>query len=386
MTRRRPIRVLVVDDSNFMRKVIANLLIKDPEIHVVGKASSGDEALALIPELDPDVITLDVEMGGLSGLETLHRIMAERPRPVLMLSAHTKEGAEITLDALKSGAVDFLEKPSGVVSLDMHLVAQHLIDKVKLASRSQPRRIVSPAPPEGEARVSRTAATVARRKSAALRSGTGAPTTGTAERPCHIRQLNTPEKSVLVVAASTGGVQAVQIVLAGIPHDWPMPIIVVQHMPPHFTRSLAQDLDRLLSLRVVEAEDGMFLEPRTVYIAPGGLHTLVGRARYHEGKRIIRLSQSPTDTVLKPAADVTMQAVANLYGANAIGVVLTGMGMDGAKGLLAMHEQGAVTMVQDKDSSVIYGMPKAAAEIGAAEEVLPLDQIAIACRAAAGYS
>ncbi|MCB0218632.1 MAG: chemotaxis response regulator protein-glutamate methylesterase [Chrysiogenetes bacterium] len=370
------IRVLVVDDSNFMRKAISNLLSQDPEIEVVGKARSGQEALELIPELDPTVVTLDEEMAGLTGLETLERIMAEYPRPVLMLSAYTKEGAEVTIEALRRGAIDFMEKPSGVVSLDMHTVAKHLIDKVKLAQRSRPRRPLRREPP--------------RRKHPGIprdepeSAATTQPSDTGRNKPEEIRKLVTPAESLLVVAASTGGVQAVQVVLTGLPHDWPMPTLIVQHMPPHFTESLAADLDRVLPLRVVEAEDGMLLEPRTVYIAPGGMHAIVAPARYRKGKKVVRLSQTPTDTVLKPAADVTMRAVADVYGGDAIGVVLTGMGMDGAQGLKAMHEQGAVTIAQDRETSVIYGMPKAAFEIGAADSVLPLDQVAAACRVSAG--
>ncbi|MEW6776272.1 MAG: chemotaxis response regulator protein-glutamate methylesterase [Bdellovibrionota bacterium] len=361
------IRVLVVDDSNFMRKAIANLLARDPGIEVVGKARSGEEALDLIPQVDPDVVTLDLEMRGLSGLETLERIMAEFPRPVLMLSAYTREGAEVTLEALRRGAVDFLEKPSGVVSLDMHMVAQHLIDKIKIAKRSTPRRpaMVSPVTslPPPDLRPARPPAPRPARRS---------------------RRLGNPAESVLVVAASTGGVQALQVVLGGLPANWPLPTIVVQHMPPHFTQSLAADMNRALPLRVVEAEDGMLLEKGTIYIAPGGLHTLVAPAHHNPGRQTIRLSEAPTETFLRPAADVTMLAAADVFGENAIGVVLTGMGTDGALGLKAMHDRGAITFAQDRETSVIYGMPKAAAEAGAVDEVLALDQIAPACRSAVG--
>jgi len=362
----RKIRVLIVDDSNFMRKVISGLLSRDPGIEVAGKAGSGAEALSVIPFLDPDVVTLDVEMSGLSGLETLERIMAMSPRPVLMLSAYTREGAEVTLEALRRGAVDFLEKPSGVVSLDMHTVEAHLTEKVKMASRSRPRRMAAP-PAAPDAQISAPAPP--------------------APKPLvrrEIRRLLDVDASVLVVAASTGGVQAVQVVLQGLKADWPLPTIVVQHMPAHFTESLAMDLNRALPLRVVEAEDGMLLEPRTVYIAPGGLHTLVGPARHHEGRSVIRLSEAPTNTILRPAADVTMLAVADVFEENAIGVVLTGMGADGAVGLKAMRGKGAVTFAQDKDTSVVYGMPKAAADCGAVEEIFPLDEISPACRQAAG--
>lgn len=373
---RRKIRVLVVDDSNFMRKAISNLLAQDEDIEVVGKARSGAEALELIPQLDPSVVTLDEEMAGLTGLETLEKIMADYPRAVLMLSAYTKEGADVTIEALRRGAVDFMEKPSGVVSLDMHTVAKHLIDKVKLAHRSRPRRPMRRQAPR------RKHPGIPRDEPEPVQAPVTVDTSS--QKPEDIRKLVTPAESLLVVAASTGGVQAVQVLLTGLPHDWPMPTLVVQHMPPHFTESLAADLDRVLPLRVVEAEDGMLLEPRTVYIAPGGLHAIVAPARYRKGKKVMRLSQSPADTVLKPAADVTMRAVADVYGEDAIGVVLTGMGMDGAQGLKAMHERRAVTIVQDRESSVIYGMPKAAYEIGAADIVLPLDQVAAACRVSAG--
>lgn len=325
------VRVLVVDDSPTMRGLIAAALRRDPDIEVVGWANDPLEARAAIKRLDPDVITLDVEMPNMNGLEFLEKIMRLRPMPVVMVSTLTQKGAEVTVAALELGAVDCVGKP-GAGTTAQEAFAD-LGAKVKAAARSRVR-------PLGEA--------------------------GAVERPADFRARDV----VLAIGASTGGVEALIAILSAFPDTCP-PTLVTQHMPGTFTRSFAARLDRLSGAAVSEAQDGDVLKTGQIYLAPGGVAhlELAGAATPR-----CRLVATEPVNGHRPSVDVLFDSVAR-SGRPAVGVILTGMGRDGARGLLAMRQAGARTLGQDESSSVVYGMPKAAFELGAVERQLPLSRL-----------
>lgn len=327
------VRVLVVDDSPTMRSLIAVTLQRDPEIVVVGQAGDPYEARTAIKQLNPDVITLDVEMPNMNGLEFLEKIMKLRPTPVIMVSTLTGEGAQATLQALETGAFDCVPKPSFGDRREFEMLGE----KVKAAAGSRPR-------PRGEARA---------------RAAT--PVRGGAFRP---------DGRIVAIGSSTGGVEALVEVLSHFPENCP-PTLVVQHMPPSFTRSFAERLNRLCTATICEAENRMPVEIGRVCIAPGSAHLeLAGSGRFH-----CRLNSGERVSGHRPSVDVLFGSVARLAGSRALGVILTGMGRDGADGLLAMRDSGAETLGQDEASSVVYGMPKAAFEIGAVARQAPLSAI-----------
>mgnify|MGYP001386095112 FL=1 len=324
-----PVRTLVVDDSASMRAMLCAALDADPGIKVVGSAPEPHAARQLMRELDPDVVTLDVEMPGMDGLSFLEKIMRLRPTPVVMCSSLTTHAAEVTIEALRLGAVDFVAKPGGAGD-DMARVTAELCEKVKAAARSkvrQSRDAPSPAP-------------VATGRTAFL------------------------EDRVIAIGSSTGGVDALFAILPSLPENAP-PVLVVQHMPPTFTGSLARRLDGSCAMKVVEAYDRAPLKQGTVYIAPGGATHMV-----LSGKTV-RLIAGDRVSGHRPSVDMLFRSVANL-GRKAVGVILTGMGEDGAAGMLAMRELGARTFGQDAESCVVYGMPRAANELGAVERELSL--------------
>jgi two-component system chemotaxis response regulator CheB len=326
------VRVLIVDDSATMRSLIATVLQRDPEIEVIGEAGDPLEAREAIKRLNPDVITLDVEMPNMNGIEFLEKIMRLRPMPVVMVSTLTVRGAEATLEALELGAIDCVAKPStgGLEAF------QDLPFKVKAAAKAK----VKP-----------------------LRAA-GAPTPAPLE--------HTPDGRVIAIGSSTGGVEALIAILSRFPANCP-PTLITQHMPATFTRSFAERLDRLCAPNVAEARDGAALETGRVYIAPGGEHHLeLGGAATLR----CRLSDGPPVNGHRPSVDVLFRSVAKAAGRRGVGAILTGMGRDGAEGLLAMRCAGACTFGQDEASSVVYGMPKAAFEIGAVERQAPLDRLA----------
>ncbi|GAB5352486.1 protein-glutamate methylesterase/protein-glutamine glutaminase [Qipengyuania sp. 483] len=330
-----PVRTLVVDDSAAMRAMLSAALDADPGIEVVGAAPEPHTARKMMRELDPDVVTLDVEMPGMDGLSFLEKIMRLRPTPVVMCSSLTTHAAEVTIEALRLGAVDFVAKPNGSGG-DMAHAAADLCEKVKAAARSQvrhSRRPTAPAP--------------------ALETGNGF----FGDR-------------VIAIGSSTGGVDALFAILPSLPEDAP-PILVVQHMPPAFTASLAQRLDGACAMKVVEAYDRAPIERGTVYIAPGGEHHMVLSGR------TVRLIDGDRETGHRPSVDMLFRSVAPL-GPKGLGVILTGMGEDGAAGLLAMREAGARTFGQDVQSCVIYGMPRAAAAVGAVEREISLSAMPMA--------
>ncbi|MBN1180270.1 MAG: chemotaxis response regulator protein-glutamate methylesterase [Anaerolineae bacterium] len=337
------LRVLVVDDSTLMRRLIRDILSADPAIEVQAEAPDGPTAIRLIHELHPDVVTLDVEMPGMSGLDVLGYVMSEVPTPVIVLTG--RQDADLAMRALALGAVDFMRKPSGTISVDLYKVRDELVEKVKLAPLANLRQ-------------------------AHLLEGLAAPV----QQP---KQLNAESGDApswaVVIGASTGGPPALTRLLSAIPAGLPAGLLVVQHMPAGFTRSLAQRLNDQSALHVTEAEDGTPFRPGWAYIAPGG-HHLVVQAAGAEGATV-RLDDSPPLGTLRPAVDVTMKAAAALFGRHTLGVLLTGMGQDGTSGFRTIREAGGRTIAQDRQTSLIYGMPRAAADQGLVDQVLPLDAI-----------
>ena len=337
----RKSRVLVVDDSASMRQLISAVLSAAPDLEVVGHAADPLEARQAIKDLSPDVVTLDVEMPNMNGLDFLERLMRLRPTPVIMVSSLTSRGGEVTTRALEIGAIDCVTKPS---LGDTHPFAD-LAEKV------------------------RTAAGVRMAPKVAAPAGVPAAKAGDAY---------TPDGRIVAIGASTGGVEALTAVLTQLPPNC-APVVVTQHMPPVFTRSFAERLDKLCAATVAEATEGAPLLPGRIYIAPGGTHHLEiaggAASRGSANPPRCRLRDTPSVSGHRPSVDVLFASVAKLAGAEAIGVILTGMGRDGADGLLAMRKAGAATLGQDAGSSLIYGMPKAAFELGAVERQLPLRKI-----------
>lgn len=340
-------RVLVVDDSAFMRRMVSEVVSSSGEFTVIGTARDGEDALRQIHALNPDIVTLDIQMPGLDGLDALGYIMSEVPRPVVMLSAGGADGgAEATLRALELGAVDFVRKPSGPISLDLGRVREELLDALRAASCTNLRGV------NVLARMQRANANAA---------ASAQPNT------------NTGVKRVVCIASSTGGPAALTQVIPKLPRDLNAAVLVVQHMPKGFTASLAQRLHSLGPLSVSEAVHGETLQNGHVYIAPGGLHMRVLQSA--DGVRVL-LNDDPTEWGVRPAADPLFKTVANTFGSSAIGVVLTGMGRDGAEGLRVLRNAGAIGIVQDRDSAVIAGMPVAALNHAGADYVVPLNAVA----------
>jgi two-component system chemotaxis response regulator CheB len=338
--------VLVVDDSAFMRRLISQIVDGSPDFRVVGTARNGLDALRQIHALDPRIVTLDVEMPELDGMQTLGYIMSETPRPVVMLSAAgTEGGVDLTLRCLELGAVDFVRKPSGPISLDLETVAETLLDALRAATEMNIGGVQALARPRYVAPV-----------------------------PAPVPTVAAGATRVVAIAASTGGPRALAEVIPNLPADLDAAVLVVQHMPAGFTRSLAARLDLMSRIRVTEAEDGSRIEANHVYLAPGGMHMRV--AVGVDGVPRLALDRSPTVWGVRPSADPLFNSVAQHYGRSAVGVVLTGMGRDGADGLLAMREAGGKGIVQDRATSTIYGMPAVALQRAGAERVCALSDVA----------
>ncbi len=345
------IRVLVVDDSAFMRKALSKMLESDPEVQVVGTARDGLDALARVAELDPDLVTLDVEMPRMDGLEALRCIMATSPRPVLMVSSLTEEGAETTLRALDEGALDYIPKGIGGNVLDIVHIERILREKVRTLAR---RRQAPPAAPQPAA----------------------APARAPARAPASLGPAR-----VVAVGASTGGPPALQKFFAGLPAGFSAPVVVVQHMPKAFTGPFARRLSGVGPVQVKEAESGDRLEPGKGFVAPGGSQLVVRREGPH---LVLRVTEHPADTLYKPSVDVTFRSFAEVVGRSTLAVILTGMGADGMEGVRALKAQGARAIAQEASSCVVYGMPRAVVEAGLADAVLPMEAIAAAVGGAIG--
>jgi two-component system, chemotaxis family, protein-glutamate methylesterase/glutaminase len=344
-----PIRVLVIDDSVVIRRVLCDALGTDPAIEVVGTAASGQIGLAKISHLKPDLITLDVEMPGLTGLETVKEIRKLYPKlPVIMFSTLTERGASTTLDALELGASDYVTKPSNTGSLDVTLatIRRELVPKVKalcLPGPVEQRPSVRTPPPQG-----RLIVPVAKAQHAA-------------------------RIDILAIGTSTGGPNALAELFPALPSDLPVPIVVVQHMPPLFTRLLSERLNKTSGLTIQEGVKGQKLESSHAWIAPGDFHMVLER---REGSVRLALNQDPPENSCRPAVDVLFRSVAKTFGANVLAVVLTGMGSDGVRGCEVIREHGGQILVQDEASSVVWGMPGQVAAAGCADGIFSLDAMA----------
>lgn len=335
------IRVLVVDDSALVRSLLSEIINREPDMRCVGAASDPLVAREMIRELAPDVITLDVEMPRMDGIDFLGKLMRLRPMPVLMVSTLTERGAEVTLRALELGAVDFVAKPRVGVADGLRQLAEDICTKLRTAAQARVRRLPIPA-------------------------------ASTPQRPAAPGLGRLSTEKIIFIGASTGGTEATRELLMGLPPDAPA-VVITQHMPPGFTRSYAARLDSLCRIRIKEAADGDRILPGHGYIAPGGLHLTVERsganylARVRDGDAINRH---------KPSVEALFESAARVVGPNALGVMLTGMGADGAKAMKAMRDAGSYNICQDEASCVVFGMPREAIAQGAAHEVLPLQRIA----------
>ncbi len=343
------IKVLVVDDSVFMRNIISDMISENNNIEIVGRARNGKEAVEMNVQLKPDVITMDIEMPIMNGLEALKKIMSDRPTKVIMVSSLTKEGAKETIEALNNGAFDFVPKPSGQISLDIRSVKEDLVSKI-YASVDANLKILKKNMVETEIEKVKLKKFI----------------------KDHDTVSSSKKQKIVLIGISTGGPKALQSVIPQLPEDIDAPILIVQHMPPKFTKSLADRLDVLSNVRVKEAEDGDKLKKGVVYIAPGDYHMIV----VQEGNdKIIRLNQQPPYSGHRPSVNIMFDSAAELYRSNIVAVIMTGMGGDGAEKLKKIRDYGGRTIGQDKDTCVVYGMPRVAAELGAVEFVEGLVQI-----------
>jgi len=334
----RPITVFVVDDSAFIRYTVTKHLETDPEIKVIGMAGDGVEAMAKIPSLNPDVVIMDVEMPRMDGLTALKRIMAEDPRPVVMLSSLTRKGTQTTIRALIRGAFDFVPKPDGMVNL--HTVMDELREKIKAAAKA----------PFSKTRL----------------SGTQPLAPPVKQGPRLLQQ----EDALIVIGASTGGPHALNQVLTALPADLPAALLIVQHMPPKFTRSLAERLNSRSPLIVQEAAEGDRLARGLALLAQGDFHMRL------RSERQVTLDQGPKCHHVRPAIDVTMESAVKYYGRRMIGVVLTGMGSDGTDGARLIKAAGGLVIAEHESTSVVYGMPASVVKAGLADAVVPISKVA----------
>ena len=335
------IRVLVVDDSAFTRKIVSDVLNNDPDIEVVDTAKDGQDALEKLKQHKPDVMTLDVEMPVMNGLECLAHVMKTQPMPVVMLSSITAEGTEATIKALELGAVDFISKPSNIFDIGNDKLKNDIIEKVKIARAAIayiPKKIIE---------------------------------FNTAIDKTHNREV----KKIVAIGTSTGGPKALQQILPLIPGDVPAAFVIVQHMPPGFTRSLANRINAMSGLTVKEADDGDIIQAGYAYIAPGGYH-MVFQMEKDGGQMVIRLSSMDPVGGHRPSVDVMMNSLSDTNHKSIIGVIMTGMGADGCNGLKKLKKQNqAFVIAQNQQSCVVYGMPKAAVQAGIVDKTIPLDEI-----------
>ena len=374
------IKVLIVDDSIFMRKALESLLSHEPDIEIVGLAKNGKEGVEMAEQFHPDVITMDIEMPVMDGITALEQIMKKNPTPVIMVSSLTKEGADATLKALDLGAVDFMTKDSQ--SFGGEDIERGLKDKIRKFARNK-----------GMMRLLTHSSSFSTQPKPAAPAATGYKISGTFSTQTHVptpfaNSVNngatidgskrvvinkTGIKKVVALGTSTGGPQSLQRVIPLLPADLGVPVVVTQHMPPNFTQSLAARLNTLSKVEVVEAQGKEKIEPNVVYIAKGGYHLKfkkVGPSVYTE------LSTEPSNVFNIPGVDVMVDSIAELYGKECLGVIMTGMGSDGCKGLTNLKRMGGTIIAQNEPSCIVYGMPRAVVEAGIADEIVPLDEIA----------
>ena len=338
------INVLIVDDSAFMRNTLSNMISEDPDIKVVGIARNGMEAVEKVAQLKPDIVTLDIEMPKMNGIEALKQIMSKNPVPVLMVSSLTTEDAGITLEALEIGAVDFIPKNLSDLSINILRIKDSLIDKIKkigkkglplYKKRYKPKLLEMPRE---------------------------------AEYTSH-RKIN-----IVAIGSSTGGPKALQNILTSLPKDFPVPILIAQHMPPVFTKPFAERLNQLSALEIKEAEHGEPIERGIVYIAPGKGHMSVVRKRITE--TTISISENRKEYIYRPSVDELMLSVVENFSGHVLGVILTGLGNDGLNGMKEIKNSGGRTIAESEATCVVYGMPKAVVESGLADKVVPVEEIA----------
>lgn len=344
------VRVLVVDDSAFMRKIISDMIALDKELTVVGTARNGKESIQKIKDLSPDVITMDVEMPVMDGLAALEIIMKQFPRPVVMLSSLTNEGADATLKALELGAVDFITKPVSVFKVNTEEIKAQLIEKIKVASR------------------------VKVNTENLFRSSTKKMEIKSIAKPSILQEKNKSIKRIVAIGTSTGGPKALQEIIPYLPKNIPASILIVQHMPPGFTKSLAERLNNISEMNVKEAEDNETLLAGWAYIAPGDYHL---ELKNEANLLKIKLTKTKPVSGHRPSVDVMMNSLARLnLGDKVISVIMTGMGSDGAEGIKNIKLSNGYTVAQDEATCVVYGMPKSAISLGCIDKIVPLQDIA----------
>ncbi len=347
------VRVLVVDDSSFFRRRLTAIFNSDTHLEVIGAAVNGLEAVELVKKLKPDVVTMDIEMPVMDGITAVKRIMQSNPLPILMFSSLTTDGAQATLDALEAGAVDFLPKRMEDISQDRDAAKRQLCARVRLISARGLKK--SDAPAAVRSAIKKIEPAILK-PSAPIKNRRGG-------------------YRLLILGTSTGGPVALQKVLTSLPATFPLPILLVQHMPASFTPAFAERLNKLSGVSIKEACDGDHLQKGWAYLAPGGKQMLVEDQR---GAKVIRVIESPADQTYKPSVDITFGSAAKLFASDVLAVVMTGMGADGREGAKMLKNKGSTVWAQDKETSVIYGMPAAIAEAGLADNILPLDAIASA--------
>jgi two-component system chemotaxis response regulator CheB len=338
------VKVLIVDDSAFIRNTLSGMISSDPEIEVVGIARDGIEAVDKVASLKPDIVTLDVEMPRMDGMEALQRIMSQNPVPVLMVSSLTTDGAQVTFDALDLGAVDFIPKNLQDLSVNIVKIKEILIDKIK----SIAKKGIVPTP--------------------AIK----APRPLKMPKPTEYKSHR--KTGVIVIGSSTGGPKALQNIISKLPKEFPVPVLIAQHMPPNFTAPFAERLNQISVVSVKEAEDGEPLQKGTVYIAPGRGHMGVLRKRITE--TLISISGDTEKYVYKPSVDALMLSVVEVYSGQVLGIILTGLGNDGERGMREIKNKGGRTIAQNEESCVVYGMPKSIIQSGLADKIVPLDEVA----------
>jgi two-component system chemotaxis response regulator CheB len=354
------VKVLVVDDSAFMRNALTSMLTSDREIQVIGTARNGIEAIAKVKTLRPDIVTLDIEMPRMDGIEALKHIMAENPVPVVMVSSLTEEGAKVTLEALELGALDFIPKNLSDLSVNILKIKEMLVDKIKVLSRTSKfklmRKSVRP--------------TTAIKPASQQR----AEETPTLEVPRVDRAIGERRMGILAIGTSTGGPKALQEILPSLPAKFPVPVVIAQHMPHNFTGPFAERLDSLSEISVKEAVEGEILLPGYAYIAPGGHNMRIERTGGLEIR--ITISENKEDYIYCPSVDALFLSVNETFPGRTLALMLTGMGHDGIDGVKALKNTGSRVFAQNEETCVVYGMPKAVVDSHLADKVLPLERIA----------
>jgi len=358
----KKIKVIVVDDSALMRKIVSDMINAETDMEVIDTAKNGEDLLTKITRKAPDVITLDIEMPKMDGIATLKELKRNNICvPIIMLSSLSKTGTELTMECLEHGAFDFIPKPSGAISLDINKVKDELIQKIKLASMQNESGNTPIAEKNFKANRENFYKSTTRVENEVAITVGATP---------YIRNAVAHNVEAVVIGASTGGPKALYKVITALPDNIGVPVLVVQHMPMGFTKAFADRLNLNSKLKVIEAQDGDYVEKNVVYIAPGGYHMEIGN-----DKRI-HLNTEPTIWGVRPAVDKLFLSATKVYGSRLLSVVLTGMGRDGAQGTVAIKDNGGITMAEHESTCIIYGMPKAAFETGKVDEIVPLPNVA----------